>query len=122
MNQILNTKERKEKIKKIFQLQLAVSVVLIVFGFFYIIRNIKEKERENHISSIISLNAKLNSVFATLNQEENAEIYFGRLICDKIGLDYYVYNQYSEENLKILPCKFSGRKIRREWKYMYYRA
>jgi LPXTG-site transpeptidase (sortase) family protein len=51
------------------------------------------------------LNAKLNSVFKGNNK------YFGRIIISKINLDYYVYNSYSEEMLKILPCKFYGNNL-----------
>ena len=75
------------------------------------IRIIKEKERENNISKIMSINAKLNSVFSYYTETEKEHIYLGRIVCEKIGLDYYIYNDYSEENLKILPCKFSGGKI-----------
>ena len=109
MNQILNINKKKKKIKKIFKIQFIVSIILIIAGIVYIIKNIKNKEKENNISKIISLNAKINSVFSEnkLTNEEN-DLYFGRIICEKIGLDYYVYNKYSEENLKILPCKFSG--------------
>ena len=109
MNQILNTNKRREKIKKIFKIQFIISIIFIIVGIFYIIKNIKEKERENQISNIISINAKLNSVFSNNEENPNEETYFGRITCEKIGLDYYVYNKYSEANLKILPCKFSGR-------------
>ena len=113
MNQILNINKPNKKIKKIFKIQFIISIIFIIVGIFYIIRNIKEKEKENNISEIISLNAKLNSVFSgnEYNHYQD-DIYFGRIICNKINLDYYIYNNYSEENLKILPCKFSGpRKI-----------
>ena len=58
MNQILNTNNRKEKIKRIFKFQFIISLILIILGLFYIIRNIKIKEKENKISNMISLNAK----------------------------------------------------------------
>lgn len=122
MNQILNTNNKKEKIKKVFKIQFLISIIFILFGIFYIIRSIKTKENENDISNIISLNAKLNSVFAENNNSNEQEVYFGRILCDKINLDYYIYNNYSEDNLKILPCKFSGRLINRKWKYLYYRS
>ena len=122
MNQILNTNNKKEKIKKVFKIQFIFSIIFIVFGIFYIIRNIKIKEKENSISNIISLNAKLNSVFAENKKSNESKIYFGRILCEKINLDYYIYNDYSEDNLKILPCKFSGRLINRKWKYLYYRS
>ena len=112
MNQILNTKKNNKKIKKLFKIQFGFSIIFIILGISYIFKNLKEKEKENNISNIISLNAKINTVFSSKeeesikNQEQN--IYFGRIICEKIGLDYYIYNEYSEKNLKILPCKFSG--------------
>ena len=109
MNQILNTNINQRKIKKIFKIQFIISFILIILGIIYIFKIIKEKERENNISEIISLNAKVNSVFSeNKKSNENDDIYFGRIICEKINLDYFIYNKYSDENLKILPCKFSG--------------
>ena len=110
MNQILNISKNNKKIKKIFKIQLVISILFIILGIVYILKNIREKERENQISNIISLNAKVNSVFSQEERTEGKEhsLYFCRIICNKIGLDYYVYNNYSEENLRILPCKFSG--------------
>ena len=110
MNQILNTKLNKETIKKLFKIQFFISIIFIVFGIIYIIKNIKEKERLNNLSKTISLNAKLNSVFSN-NEVKEESVYFGKIICEKIELDYYIYNEYSEENLKLLPCKFSGGNI-----------
>jgi len=110
MNQILNTKYNKEKIKRLFEIQFFISISFIILGVIYIVKNIKEKERLNNLSKTISLNAKLNSVFS-YNEDRQESIYIGRIICDKIGLDYYVYSEYSEENLKLLPCKFSGGNI-----------
>ena len=34
--------------------------------------------------------------------------YFGKIIIDKINLEYTIFNQFSEELLKISPCKFYG--------------
>ena len=110
MNQILNTNKKRNKIIKFFKVQLCISIISVIFGIIYLLRIIKIKERENNISNIISLNAKLNSVFSSNKVTEEAK-YFGQIICDKIGLDYFIYNNYSEENLKVLPCKFSGGKL-----------
>ena len=73
-------------------------------------KTIKNKEEENRISKTISINAKLNSIFAE-KKTQTINLYFGRIYCPKIGLDEYIYNQYSEENLKILPCKFYGNSL-----------
>lgn len=107
MNQILNANYKKEKIKNFFKIQFIISIIFIIVGIIYLVKNIKKKEIENNISKIISINAKLNSVFAG-NSSQNNSVYFGRIICEKIDLDYFVFKNYSEENLKMLPCKFSG--------------
>ena len=111
MNQILNIKKDKSKFKKIFKIQLIISLILIIFGIIYFVKILKEKERENNISKAILLNAKVNSVFLDNKKSEKNNIYFGRIICEKIGLDYYIYNKYSESNLRVLPCKFSGENL-----------
>ena len=108
MNQILNTNKKNNKTKLFFKFQFLISIVLIIFGIIYILKTIKEKERENEISNIISLNAKINSVFYGKEEINLNNIYFGRIIIDKINLDYYIYNNYTEQNLKVLPCKYSG--------------
>lgn len=124
MNQILNTKKNNKKIKRIFKAQFAISIFLIILIIPYILNNINKKEKENYISNIISLNAKVSSVFSKRSEiiEDDQNLYIGRIICDKIGLDYYVYNNYSESNLKILPCKFSGpNSLNENRKYLYNR-
>lgn len=110
MNQILNIKNSNNKIVKFLKLQIIISIILIICGIIYIFKTIKQKERNNNISNIVSINAKLKSIFSSniIGSDDN---FFCRIICKKIGLDYYVYNNFSEENLKILPCKFSGGKL-----------
>ena len=108
MNQILKNKKNKIiKVNIFFKIQLVISLILILIFFFYVIDTINKKTRSNTLSNIVKINAKLSSIYFS-NKEEN---YFGKLIISKINLDYYIYNQYSEELLKILPCKFSGGKI-----------
>ena len=113
MNQILliKQKQKNKKLIGLFKIQLIVSVILIIIGIVYIINSIGAKEKENKISNIISINAKINTMFSSNQKHLKNNVYFGRIYCSKIGLDYYVYNSYSEEKLKILPCKFYGRII-----------
>ena len=108
MNQILDRKSMvNKKIKLLFIIQFYISFIFIIVLFLYWL-NISKKEKENkYISSIINSNAKLNSIFNSIDNN----IYFGRLIIDKINLDYFVYNECTEEFLKILPCKYSGPKL-----------
>ena len=108
MNQIIAEKNRiNEKIKLLFKLQFYISFIFIVILFFYWL-NIKRKEKESeYISNIVTFNAKLNSIFSSRNDNN----YFAQIIIDKIDLNYFVYNECTEELLKILPCKYSGPKL-----------
>ena len=104
MNQILDVKEKKLKIKMLFKIQFILSFGLMIIVLVYFLSQMNNKSKENNISKVISLNAKLNSVFS----ENIQETYLGRIKIDKINLDYFVYNTYSDKLLKVLPCKFFG--------------
>ena len=38
-------------------------------------------------------------------------MFFGKIIIDKISLEYSVFNMYNEDLLKISPCKFYGSQL-----------
>ena len=95
MNQILFYKNRINKIVKLFYKYIlygifVVGVIVIVFMF-------KDKNimKNNEIySEIINTNIKLNQIYK-----------LGRIVIEKIDLDYIIFNDYSEELLKISICK-----------------
>ena len=66
------------------------------------------------ISKLVNNIAKVDDVYRNKKKENienlNNEKYFGRIIIDKINVDYMVLNNYSEENLNISICKFFGDK------------
>ena len=105
MNQILENKSKiSRRIKILFITQFYISFIFIIVLFLYWL-NINKIEKETEfISGAINSNAKLNYIF---NSKEY-NIYFGRIIIDKIDLDYFVYKDCNEELLKLLPCKYSG--------------
>lgn len=104
MNQILDIKKKNRKIVIFFKIQFVFSIIMVLIWFIYIFQNIIIKNKENEISKTMKINAKLNTLYS--GNENN--VYFCRIIIKKINLDYFVYNSYSDELLKILPCKFSG--------------
>lgn len=109
MNQILDTKNKKIKFKKIFKIQFIISFIAMIILFIYVLNENNKKNKENEITKIASQNAKVVSLFESYKITENYnDIYFCTLKIEKINLEYFVYKNYSEENLKILPCKFSG--------------
>lgn len=115
MNQILETKNIKYKLKKIFKIQLIISIISIIIVFIYVLNNNKIKNKESEITEIVNQNAKIMSLFEYYENYKNSnfynDIYFCTLKIEKINLEYFVYENYSEELLKILPCKFSGPNI-----------
>lgn len=108
MNQILDIKNSVNKrIKLLFIIQFYISFIFIIVLFLYWLNISKSEKESKYISDIISYNAKLNSIF---NSKDDS-IYFGEISIAKINLDYYIYNECTEELLKILPCKYSGPKL-----------
>ena len=110
MNQILETKNKTKNYKKIFKIQFLISFLAIIILFIYILNENSKKENEYEITKIVSQNARIVSLFENYNSEEyyKNDIYFCTLKIEKINLEYFVYKNYTENNLKILPCKFSG--------------
>lgn len=105
MNQILENESRiNKRIKILFIIQFYISFIFIIVLFLYWLNIIKIKIENKNISNIMNDNAKLNSIFS--NKVDS--LYFARIIIDKIDLDYFIYNDCTEELLKILPCKYSG--------------
>ena len=110
MNQILETKNKIKNYRKIFKIQFIISFLTIIILYIYILKENSIKENEYEITKIVSQNARIVSLFENYNSEEyyKNDIYFCTLKIPKINLEYFVYKSYTENNLKILPCKFSG--------------
>lgn len=121
MNQILETKQKNKKLFRLFKLQFIISFVALIILFMYISRENKLKAKEKEITNIVNINAKITTIFKSENyeninenHEDNSyenEIYLCKLKIEKIDLEYFVYSSYSEELLKILPCKFYGESL-----------
>ena len=89
-----------------------IILIVIILGFIY--KNNKKAKNELVVSKIVNNIAKVDDVYRNKKKEDienlNNEKYFCRIIIDKINVDYMVLNNYSEENLNISICKFSGDK------------
>ena len=113
MNQILVNKKINNKKKIIFKVQLILSIVIIIILIIVISSNYYQNENLENISELLDENARLTKIYQT-DFKKNNEPYLGRIIIDKINLEYIVFNEYSEELLKIAPCKFFGEKLGEE--------
>lgn len=106
MNQIISyIKVKNKKMKVFFYIQFVISIIVIFILLIYII--IKNKDTAQ-INNDIKLNLKINKIYENNNQDN----YLGILIIDKINLEYPIFNDFSEENLKISICKFSGSNLK----------
>ena len=89
-----------------------IILIVIILGFIY--KNSIISKNELVVSKIVNNIAKVDDVYRNKKKENienlNNEKYFGRIIIDKINVDYMVLNNYSEENLNISICKFLGDK------------
>ena len=105
MNQIISyNKVKSKKMRMFFYIQFVISIIVI---FILLIYMIIKKENNTQINSDIKVNFKLNEIYQS-NSQNN---YLGILIIDKINLEYPIFNEFSEENLKISICKFSGNSL-----------
>lgn len=122
MNQILETQKNNDEKKKFktrkkwfkFQLFFSISIILIsiiISGLYFY--NLKVKENlSNRLIDNYSL-SKLYSNDTTTNEKVNNETNsLDEIFCfidiSKIDLYYPVFSNFSEELLKISPCKISG--------------
>lgn len=113
MNQILFYRVNKH-LKRYYKCVLFGLIFLIVIIFGIVYKNSKISKKELVLSKIINNRAKLEDVYKLKKSENkvylNEEKYFGRIVIDKINIHYMILNNYTEENLSISVCRFSGNK------------
>lgn len=112
MNQIIVVKQINKSHRRFFKLQFIVSVLMLVVLFFYYFANWKEEREMERVSEIINKAFDLETVYEAQkmsSQKASTESkYFGKISIPKIDVNYSVFNECSDELLKILPCKFYG--------------
>ena len=106
MNQIISyIKVKNKKMRRLFYIQLIISIIVILILLVYFIKNTGKDTYET--TADIKTNFKLTRVYNTNISNK----YLGNLIIEKINLEYPIFSEYSEENLKISVCKFSGNSL-----------
>lgn len=109
MNQILVNQKINKKLKYVFKTQLFISLIIAAIIIFIFIKNYNNEENLEEISTQINKAVKLSAIYNV--QNEKLELYFGKIVIDKIDLEYTIFNEFSEELLKIAPCKFYGKDL-----------
>ena len=107
--------------QKVYYLLILIGLIMLIIGvyIFYIRENENIKE-EMVYSDNINLSVKLNDLYDEKVKKINIDIetkteeeiknnnIFGRIIIEKINVDYFIFNEYTKENLKVLPCRLNG--------------
>ena len=104
MNQIitrLNLKNRKKK--KYFYIQFFLSIFMIFIILFYSLRNNDENVDYENLNKQIKINLNINNIYNKYQTK-----FLGNLIIEKIDVEYPIYSEYTEENLKMSVCKLTG--------------
>lgn len=114
MNQILEIslkkiKDNKNKIINFFKFQFTISIILlisIIIIFIYQKYILYKKEK---FSKQLINNYNITKIYSnyTINSYINNNI-LGIIQIDKINIYYPIFSTYSEELLKISPCRFYG--------------
>lgn len=98
--------------KTFFQIQLVVSIILMILVSFYMIKKWKEEQEMSQMSEIVNKAFEVETVYAekqsVTKKGKNNNKYFGKIVIPQIELEYSVFNECNDELLKILPCKFYG--------------
>ena len=113
MNQILETMKSKTKFKKVYKIQLWISVIilifLVVFCIYYIISLNSKENLSNSILSSYSIYRLYSNLDNSKNLNDNN--IFGIIKIPKINIEYSVFSNLTEEQLKVSPCKFFGENL-----------
>ena len=107
MNQIIcKINNKKNKLIIFFYIQFLISLIILL-SLIFNIRLINNYDNEyKEISNQIRTNSNLNNLY---NQYQTK--FLGNLIISKINIEYPIYNEYTEENLKISICKYRGKNL-----------
>lgn len=108
MNQILFNKEKNNKIKYIFKVQFIISIIVAIILIIFFLLNYKDEGKLEELSKIINKNIEITSFYDIQKTNIETSNYLGKIVIDKIDIEYSVFKDMNEENLKISPCKFHG--------------
>lgn len=114
MNQILITKTLIEKEKNKFKVIFILSIVFIIVFILSICYSIFVIKKSENNSDYLIGNYNIYKLYSNNSNDNNDEVknlIFGTIEIPKININYPVFSDLSDENLKISPCKFYGPNI-----------
>ena len=112
MNQILETKLLKKlKFNKyFFKVQLTISIFFIIVFIIILILYYNSNKNKEKVSEDISSNYNLYKLYSESSSETSTDDeILGIIEIPKINISYPIFSKFSDELLKISPCKFYGK-------------
>lgn len=113
VNQILSVKEIKKNTKKIvkyYKLILIGTISLSIIVSLFCLNDKLEFKNNIIYSKNINMFGRIEEIYSNNDYEENNK-YFGRIVIEKIDLDYMILNNFTDENLEISICRINGDNI-----------
>ena len=111
MNQILETKDKKTKIKNYIIILTTSTLSMVLFLSVFLV-NLFEQNKQNEFSESLANNYKVYKLFAEANDNiillQDDDIY-GNIIIPNLNINYPFFYGFSDELLKLSPCRFYGK-------------
>ena len=114
MNQLLKKElYLKKKLNIFYRLIFSFSIIILSLLTIFIIYNFKTLKKNNEASGILNNNYDIYKLYSNnIKNENNSENkFFGTIEIPKINIKYHVFSQFSDDLLKISPCKFYGESL-----------
>ena len=113
MNQILETMKSKTKFRKVYKIQLIISVIILIFLVVFCIYYIISLNSKENLSNSILSSYSIYRLYSNLDNSKylNDNNIFGIIKIPKINIEYSVFSNLTEEQLKVSPCKFFGENL-----------
>ena len=111
MIQILITKKDYYKKKYLFIILLFISITIVFTIIFFICNYFYKIKQQEKISKQLTSNYNLSHLYSNIEtekKEDTSNKIFGTIEIPKLAINYPIFSNLTEEELKIAPCKFYG--------------
>lgn len=109
-NQIIEINKKPRKKIRFFKIQIIFSILGVITTLIFLKSSQNNTLNYENYSKTLAQSSIISSVYKT-NKISNDSNIFGTLEIPALGINYAVFNEFSEELLKISPCKFYGPNI-----------
>ena len=106
MNQILFCKIKKGKKFILLKIQFIISLLLFILLSICFVCKINKRNKKDIYSKYLAQKFKLNNLYL-ISSNTNSSI-IGVIEINKIDVKYPIFAYYTDELLKLSPCKFLG--------------